>query len=312
MTLDDLNAEHAIPDQLTFIAGPGGLPFIQVRNAHAEAVVSVYGGQVLSYRPLGANADVLFVSELAYYQAGKAIKGGVPICWPWFGADPQGLGRPAHGFVRNRMWSVWGTATTPAGDTQITLGLVDTPETLAIWPHAFQLALEITVGTTLRLALTTRNTGEAPFTVTQALHTYFAVGDIAQTTVTGLDGCRYIDKAAGAGGAVKQQAGAVGIAAEVDRVYSGVPAELAIEDGALQRTLRIRSEGSHTAVVWNPWAAIAAGMADLKDDEYQRFVCVETANAADEVITVPAGGEHRLLAEIVSSTARAGSPLPSV
>lgn len=300
MTLEDLNAEHAIPDQLSFIAGPGGLPFIQVRNAHAEAVVSVHGGQVLSFRPRGAGADVLFVSELAYYQPGKAIKGGVPVCWPWFGADPQGLGRPAHGFVRNRMWSVWGTATTPAGETQLTLGLVDTPDTLAIWPHAFQLALEITVGATLRLALSTRNTGEAPFQITQALHSYFAVGDIAQTTVTGLDGCSYIDKAAGAGGALKQQAGAVTIAAEVDRVYTGVPAALAIVDGALRRRVRIGSECSHTAVVWNPWAAIAAGMADLKDDEYQRFVCVETANAADEVVTVAPGAAHCLVAQIAT------------
>jgi glucose-6-phosphate 1-epimerase len=298
MTLETLNAEHGIPDQLAFAEGPGGLPFVEVGNALATARISLYAGQVLSFRPRGAAADVLFVSERAFYLPGKAIKGGVPVCWPWFGADPQGLGRPAHGFVRNRMWTVWGTATTPAGETQITLGLVDTPDTLAIWPHAFQLALEITVGTTLRLALSTRNTGEVPFNITQALHSYFAVGDIAQTSVTGLDGCSYIDKAAGAGGVVKQQVGAVHIAAEVDRVYTGVPATLAIVDGALQRRIGLRAEGSHTAVVWNPWAAIAAGMADLKDDEYQRFVCVETANAADEVVTVPPGGEHVMAVEV--------------
>ena len=300
MTLETLNAEHAIPDQLSFIDGPGGLPFIRVRNSHAEALVSVYAGQVLSYRPQGASADVLFVSEQAWYQPGKAIKGGVPVCWPWFGADPQGLGRPAHGFVRNRMWSVWGTASTPAGETQITLGLVDTPETRALWPHAFRLALEITVGATLRLALSTRNTGDAPFDITQALHSYFAVGDIARTSVTGLDGCRYIDKAAGAGGAVKQQVGAVHIAAEVDRIYTGVPPTLVIVDDALRRAIRITSEGSHTAVVWNPWAAIAAGMADLKDDEYQRLVCVETANADNEVVTVPPGAEHCMVAQIAT------------
>ena len=298
MMLDTLNAEHGIPDQLSFVEGPGGLPCIAVRNAFATARISMYAGQVLAFRQHGATADLLFVSEQAYYQQGKAIRGGVPVCWPWFGADPQGLGRPAHGFVRNRMWTVWGTATTAAGETQITLGLVDTPETLAIWPHAFQLTLKITVGATLRLALSTRNTGEAPLSITQALHSYFAVGDITQTTVTGLDGCRYIDKAAGAGGAVKQQVGAVGISAEVDRIYTGAPAELAVQDAALRRAIRIVSEGSHTAVVWNPWTAIAAGMADLKDDEYLRFVCVETANAADEVVTVPPGGEHCMAVEV--------------
>ena len=296
--MGDFIADHGIPDQLAFVEGTGGLPFIEVSHPLATARVSLYGGQVLSYRPRDAVTDVLFVSEMAYYQAGKAIKGGVPVCWPWFGADPQSLGRPNHGFARNQMWSVWGTATTPAGETQLTLGLVDMPETRAIWPHAFQLALEITVGATLRLALTTRNTGDAPFDITQALHSYFAVGDIAQTTVTGLEGCHYIDKAAGAGDAVKRQVGAVHIANEVDRIYTGAPALLDIEDAALERRIRISAEGSHTTVVWNPWAAIAAGMADLKDDAYQRFVCVETANAADEVVTVSPGGEHRLVADI--------------
>jgi len=300
MTLEELTAEHAIPDQLVFIAGPGGLPFIQVRNAHAEALVSVQGGQVLSYRPMGADADLLYLSEQAVYQPGKAIRGGVPVCWPWFGADPQGLGRPAHGFARTRLWSVAGTATTPEGATQITLELRDTPETRAIWPHAFRLTLAITVGATPRLALTTHNTGTAPFAITQALHSYFAVGDSAQATVSGLDGCRYIDKAAGAGGAVTSQTGAVHFTAEVDRIYTGAPPVLRLDDGARPRSVRIGSEGSHTAVVWNPGVAIAAGMADLPDDGYRRFVCVETANAADDAVTVAPGAQHQLVAQIAT------------
>lgn len=116
--------------------------------------------------------------------------------------------------------------------------------------------------------------------------------------MTGLEGCSYIDHAAGAGGAVKRQTGAVHIAAEVDRVYTDVPAALAIVDGALQRRTRLSAQGSRTAVVWNPWIAIAAGMADLRDDAYLRFVCVETANAADEVVTVPPGGEHGMAVEV--------------
>lgn len=292
------NAAHGIPPQLNIVEGPGGLPMVEVHNAHATARISLYGGQVLAYRPVGAKADLLFVSGQAYYQAGKAIKGGVPVCWPWFGADPQGLGRPAHGFVRNRLWDLRQTAALPGGDTQVVLGLTDTAETRAIWPQGFDLSLTITVGATLRLALSTRNTGTTPFDITQALHSYFTVGEIAQSSVQGLDGCSYIDKAAGAGGAVKTQSGDVTVAAEVDRVYTGVPAQLSIVDGALGRRVRITAEGSRTAVVWNPWATIAAGMADLKDDEYLRFVCVETANAADEVITLAPGAVHTLVAEI--------------
>lgn len=281
---------------ITHTTGNGGLPMINVSNGHADALISVYAGQVLSFQPKGA-ADVLFVSEKAYYAQGKAIKGGVPICWPWFGADPEGKGRPAHGFMRNRMWSEWESRENADGSTTVVLGVESSPETLAIWPHAFKLAMEITVGNTLQLALVTRNTGDAPFTITQALHTYFSVGDIAATSVTGLEGTQYIDKAAGAGGAIKQQDGAVSIAAEVDRVYLGVPSALAIVDGAQNRTIRITSSGNQTAVVWNPWAEIAAGMADLQDDDYTRFVCVETTNAADDVVEVPAGGEFRLVAE---------------
>lgn len=281
---------------ITQVEGEGGLPMIKVSNAYADALISVYAGQVLSFTPRGA-ADVLFVSDKAYYAAGKAIKGGVPVCWPWFGADPEGKGRPAHGFMRNRMWEMWGSSENADGSTTVTLGVESSPETLAIWPHAFKLAMEITVGKTLQLALVTQNTGDASFNITQALHTYFSVGDIVQTTVAGLEGTQYIDKAAGAGGAIKQQEGAVSIAAEVDRVYLGVPAELAIADGAQNRTIRITSSGNKTAVVWNPWVEIAASMGDLQDDDYTRFVCVETTNAADDVVEVPAGGEFRLVVE---------------
>lgn len=281
---------------ITRVAGNGGLPMINVSNDHADAVISVYAGQVLSFTPKGA-ADVLFVSDKAYYAEGKAIKGGVPICWPWFGADPEGKGRPAHGFMRNRMWSEWETRENADGSTTVILGVESSPETLAIWPHAFRLAMEITVGKILQLALVTRNTGDAAFTITQAMHTYFAVGDITQTTVTGLEGTQYLDKAADGNGATKQQDGAISIVGEVDRVYLGVPAELAIVDGALNRTIRITSSGNNTAVVWNPWAKIAAGMADLQDDDYTRFVCVETTNAADNVVEVAAGEEFRLVAE---------------
>ncbi len=280
------------------VSGPGGLPMVAVDNAHATARIALHGGQVLSFRPTGAAADLLFVSERAHFQAGMAIRGGVPVCWPWFGADPQGLGRGSHGLARTRVWDLRRTATLPGGETWLELGLTDTPETRALWPHAFDLTLEITVGTMLRLALTTRNTGASPFSITQALHSYLAVGDIAHTTVLGLDGCHYIDKAKGAGGAVKQQAGAVHIAGEVDRIYTDAPASLAVMDSALGRRIDIRAQGSRTAVVWNPWVAIAAGMADLEDDGYQRFVCVETANAADEVITLPPGGEHRMAVEM--------------
>jgi glucose-6-phosphate 1-epimerase len=178
------------------------------------------------------------------------------------------------------------------------LRLQDTAETQALWPHAFELTLAITVGRTLHVALNTRNTGGAPFDLTQALHSYFAVGNIAHASVSGLDGCRYTDKAADASGAAQKQTGPVHFTGEVDRVYNGAPARLELIDAARPRRIAIRSEGSRTAVVWNPGATLTARMADLPGEAWRRFVCVETANAGDEVITVPPGRGHTLVAHI--------------
>ncbi len=292
MDLAQLNNDHGIPGQITFVAGKGGFPLIEVCNDQATALISIYGGQVLSFKPQGSAQDLMFLSQQAYYAEGKAIKGGAPICWPWFGPDPDGAGRPSHGFVRNRLWRVISTEALSSGETKIILGVEDMEETQVLWPFAFKLVLEVVVGAKLTLALVTCNCSDRPFPLTQALHTYFAIGDIAKTTVQGLAGTSYIDKVAG--GEVKTQTGDVTITSEVDRIYQNVPSRLVIDDGAWQRRIVIESVGSHTAVVWNPWVDVAAKMADLQDDDYLRFICVETANAGDEVISVPAGEEYRL------------------
>ena len=236
----------------------------------------------------------MFLSTKAYYQVGKAIKGGVPICWPWFGADPEGKGRPAHGFVRNRMWEVIETRLGPAGEVTVTLGLNDTPETQAIWPYSFQLRLVVTIGDTLKLALITHNTGDQAFTITQAFHTYFSVKDIHHATVSGLDGSSYLDKVDA--GKQKQQSGDVKIDSEVDRIYLNVSNDLIIQDAALNRQIAIKSQGSQTAVVWNPWEKIAKEMADLLDDDYLRLLCVETTNAATDTILIQPGNQFSLIA----------------
>lgn len=293
MTIEQLNAEYGIDGHLRIIEGNGGLPFIEVDNGKGSAAISAYAGQVLSYRPAGVADDVMFLSTKAYYQDGKAIKGGVPVCWPWFGSDPEDKGRPGHGFVRNRHWNVVATEATEAGDTKVTLGLSDTEETRSIWPNAFELAIEISVGSELTLELVTRNKSEHEFPITQGLHTYFSVGDIGQVKVLGLDETEYMDMVDG--GAQKGQEGAISFSGEVNRIYLG-SGDLAIEDAALGRKILIGSSNSNTTVVWNPWADVAASMGDLEDDDYKRFVCVETTNAADDVVEVAAGEEYRLTA----------------
>ena len=288
-------SQYEIEDELEFVEIEHGFTYIEINNARAHATLSTYSGQVLSYRPKGQPHDLLFVSEKAYYEDGKAIKGGIPVCWPWFGPDPDGKGRPAHGFVRNRQWQVSASESLADGSTKVIMSLTESDETRGIWPHPFRLSIEITVGDSLRVELVTHNSGAENVTISQALHTYFQVGDISKVSVLGLEGAEYIDKVDDS--TRKIQTGAVTIDAEVDRIYTGVTGELLIDDASLGRKIHITSTGCSTAVVWNPWAETAASMADLDDDDYRKMICVETANAGPETVEIAAGGYYRLQAE---------------
>lgn len=295
MTIEQLNAAFAIEGQVQFVEGKGGFPIINIKNAYAEATVSVYAGQILSFKPNHTEHDVLFVSDNAHFQSGKAIKGGTPICWPWFGPDPEGLGRPSHGFVRNRSWTILNIATLDSGETHIVLGVSDTDDTRALYAHRFQLRIEMVIGKTLTLSLITENQSNSAMPITQALHTYFTVGDITKTVVEGLEGTQYLDKTSTKENIVTQQ-GEVSVDAEVDRIYLDTPTTLAIRDDQLNRRIRITSSGSNSTVVWNPWKVISMQMADLTDEAYQSFICVETTNAASDVVNIPAGESHTLQA----------------
>ncbi|WP_019508141.1 D-hexose-6-phosphate mutarotase [Pleurocapsa sp. PCC 7319] len=294
MNIEQLNADYGIANKVKFVSGQGDFPLIEINNEYAKALISLYAGQVISFQPLDQAEDMMFFSSKAYHQEGKAMKGGVPICWPWFGPDPESKGRSSHGFVRNRLWQMREVGTTQDGATKVTMGLVDTEETRKIWDYAFDLAIAITVGSSLTIELITRNTGEQPFSITQALHTYFKVGDINQVQVLGVEDKTYIDKVDS--GKQKTQTGAVTFSGECDRIYLNVPSELIIDDAAFQRKIKIKTSNSNTAIVWNPGATISANMADLGDLDYKNFVCVETANAANEVIEVAAGSEYKMVA----------------
>jgi glucose-6-phosphate 1-epimerase len=294
MNPEQLNAMHGISGKLRFVTGTGGLNLIEIDNDKARALISPYAGQVLSFLPAGEPEDLLFVSEHAYFQSGKAIKGGIPVCWPWFGSDPEGKGRPTHGFVRNRDWQVLGATQQDDGATSVRLGITPDEAIRALWPHPFELTLEITVGRSLVLTLCSFNPDTVPLTITQGLHSYFRVGDVSRTRVLGLEGKSYIDKMDA--GAVKTQEGPVTIGGEVDRIYTGVDRELVIDDPAFGRRIRIASEGSASAVVWNPWAATAAAMADLGDEEYTGMLCVETTNAGPDAVQIIPGENYRLVA----------------
>jgi D-hexose-6-phosphate mutarotase len=309
-TLADLNDRYGIGGAIRFVAGPGGLPVAELRCSEATATVALLGATVTAFRPR-SGAPVLFVSRESAQALGQPIRGGIPVCWPWFGPHPTDRALPNHGFVRTRLWSVEETATgegdeegsrqsgAPGGgespETELTLRLVDDEETRALWPHAFSLRLVVRLGQTLGVALEARHTGERgdpPVSCTGALHTYLAVGDVSRISVRGLEGARYVDKVAG--GAEREQEGPVTIGGETDRVYLGTAASLTVEDPALGRSLVVSKGGSRTTVVWNPWEGRARALPDLGDDEYREFVCVETANALEDAVELAPGETHRL------------------
>lgn len=289
MNIDQLNNCYGVSDQVSFKIGNGGFPYIHINNRSASALISLYGGQILSFKPVDELTDMLFLSKKALYQHGSAIRGGIPVCWPWFGPDPKGLQRPNHGFVRNQLWTVKNTSTTDT-ETKICLQFTEADKSEKSWKQPFTLTLEFTISKTLTLKLTTENTGEKPFSITQAFHSYFNVGDINHAQVLGLEGRAYFDKLDQ--GREKTQGGVVVIAEEIDRIYEDIDNHLILNDTVLKRQIEIVSENCRTGIVWNPWQK---PMNDLKEHDYQHFVCVETGNVAFDLVQVPPGGKNSLL-----------------
>ena len=291
-SLDHLNNTFGLPGALQFVNAAPGLPIADINTPLGNARVALQGAQVLAWQPAGQQ-PVIWVSKAAVFEPGKGVRGGVPVCWPWFGAR-EGL--PAHGFVRTRMWQVRETTRAPTGEVTLRLGIVDDVATRTLWAYGFDLELVVTVGKTLTMALTTLNTGDMPLPVTQALHTYFCVGQIDQTSVQGLDTCHYLDKVQNF--ASHQQSGAIRFTGETDRIYIDTAADCLINDVANHRVVRVAKQGSASTVVWNPWSEREKAFADMAAGEYQQMLCVETCNAGPDQVVVLPGESHTLVAEV--------------
>lgn len=290
-----LNKTYGAPERIEFRPGPAGLPSVSLMAGNGTCDVALYGAHVLSYRP-SDQEEVLWMSQsVATLKPGEAIRGGIPVCWPWFGAHPSDAQMPRHGFVRNRRWKLLATEY-DARQTSVRLGLRHDAETLAIWPCQFRLELNIVLGDTLTLELATVNRGLDPFTITQALHTYLLVRQIADIRILGLENVAYLDTTP-ADKSVRQS-GAVTIREETDRVYCGTDGTCTLVDPGYGRTVAIAKRGSRTTVVWNPWSAKARKITDMAATDYQKFVCIETSNAVDDAVTLEPGAEHVIAASL--------------
>lgn len=270
------------------------MQLVEVKNSLGKAMISLMGAHVLSYQKAGSE-DILWVSEKSYMEYGKPIRGGIPVCWPWFGPHPDSARKlPSHGLARISVWEVKEKSECPDGSSKLVLTLPGSrlPDEFA----ALDAELEIIVGSTLKMNLKTTNNGEKDFSLTQALHTYFNVEDCTKLHVEGLDNTAYIDKVDG--GAEKMQNGDVRIGEEVDRIYMDTTADCTLVDEISNRKVEISKKGSTSTVVWNPWIKKSIAMPDFGDDEYHTMICVETVNAGKDVIVLKKGESHTLAMEI--------------
>ncbi len=267
-----------------------GFEYIEINNASACARVALQGAHLFHYERVG-HEPLLWLSSKSFFEQGRAIRGGVPICWPWFGKHPTNPDLPQHGFARISMWEPVESRDNDPDVTELTLQLNSSAKSRELWPYAFELQLHISVGPELTIRLTTKNCDAHPFTITAALHSYFAVSAITNVSVEGLDKIPYFDALTAEN---KIQKGRVTVQEEVDRVYQQVcyPLTLHDQDG----TIQVNAHGSYSAVVWNPWIDKCAAMGDMPDNGYTTMLCIETANALQDIREIAPGAEHSLTA----------------
>lgn len=279
---------------VTVVAGNGGLAVVKIAREGMEGEVYLHGGQVTRWKPAGGN-DVLFTSAQSQWAEGKAIRGGVPICFPWFGPKPGDATAPQHGFARTRTWKLEKVAE-EGGNVVVEVSLTSDDATRKLWPYDFAMRNRITFGSTLKMELEVRNTGSSAFSYEEAQHSYFAVGDVQGVVVEGLDDYQYSDKTQG--GARVRQRGDVTFRGEVDRPYFDTRENVVIVDGSTGRRVTIAKTNSDATVVWNPWIDKARELKDLGDDEWQKFVCVESCNLGDNAVKLEPGESHVMTTEV--------------
>jgi D-hexose-6-phosphate mutarotase len=271
---------------IELIEGKNGLPMVRVNVPAGEAEVYLHGAHVTSFLPRHRQ-PVLFTSSDAVFDGKKPIRGGLPICFPWFGGNGPADDSPSHGFARTASWNLIGA--TRDGDEALLLFRLDSDDaTRQLWPHDFRFDFQVRVGSQLIMTATVTNTGDAAFNYELALHTYFAVSDVAKVGLAGFDGCDYVDQLDG--NTTKTQQGEPTIAGEIDRIYQNHTSDVTIHDG--DRTLTVAKTGSKSTVLWNPHVAKAKRLSDLGDHDWPVMLCVESAAIGEQSIRLEPRESH--------------------
>jgi len=292
LDIQALNSRFALPGIVKIVPGNNTFPKVVVTTPQASAEIYLHGAHLTSWIPTGQK-EVIFLSEKAQFQDGKAIRGGVPICFPWFNAKQDDPKAPSHGFVRTKSWQL--DAITHEGNAiAVSLSTQSDEATKKWWPHNFHVTQRITIGTQLKIELVVTNTDNSTLTFEEALHTYYHVGQIREATVVGLNDTTYQDNTEG--NREKLQQGNNTFTQRTDNAYLNTQHDIEIIDPSLQRRILIAKRHSNNTVVWNPWEELAQSMADLGDEEWQKFVCVEAANIRANAITLQPEEQHTMAA----------------
>lgn len=268
--------------------GNAGLLGLKVETPLCSALLGLQGAQLLQFQATG-KAPLLWLSEDAIFKPGKSARGGIPLCFPWFGTAAE-KGKPAHGFARHRLWTL--TNARRDGDTvTLELELHSDSSTQALWPHAFLARQILTLGGEVTLTLTVENRDKAPFSFTFAQHSYFPTSNISRTCVEGLEGHPYFD-ALQDWKIIESEKDGIRFNAETDRVYESASGHYRIVDETTSNVIVIASDDCKSAIVWNPWIEKNARMGDMGKEGWRGMLCVESGNTGSDAITLAAGEER--------------------
>jgi len=289
-TITESDRRLEIPGVAEILVGNGSLSKVRVTSTAAVGEIYMHGAHVTSWKPTGRE-EVFFVSSRSPWEDGRAIRGGVPISFPWFASKVDDPAAPAHGFVRTKAWQLDSISQEGSAVT-VSMSTESNDDTRRWSPSKFRLFYRASFGSELCLELDVANTGETPLRFEEALHAYYRVGNIDETRVRGLNGARYVDKTDS--NREKTQQGEVKVIAETDRVYLNTSDAIELNDPVLERRIQVSKENSRTTVVWNPWREKARSMSDLGADEWTQMICVETTNVSDYSVVLAPGQQHNM------------------
>jgi glucose-6-phosphate 1-epimerase len=290
----ELDRQFGVPGIARVCEGNGAMPRVQITSSLAEGEMYLHGAHVTSWKPVGGD-ELIFVSTKSRWEEGQAIRGGIPVCFPWFRGKTDDPKAPAHGVVRTKAWQLAGIVES-AGQVTVTMSTESDERTRSWWPGEFRLVHRVTFGSDLTLELACTNTGKIPFHFEEALHAYNRVADVHNVRVHGLDTVTFLDNTDS--NKEKTQRGDVAVPSQTDNAYLNTPNDVDLLDPNMHRRIRLKKSNSLTTVVWNPWREGAAGLHDLGDGEWTQFLCVEASNIMGFAINLDPGQQHTMTATL--------------